>query len=99
MSCTRQTLVRNPERHPHLVQKTLQTALVLLQTSRQELQRDRLAELQVVGPVDLAHPTATEQTDDSIPLDQHRARNEAALVGRRRRNRARGPIHLDWRGA
>jgi hypothetical protein len=70
MSCTRQ----------NLVQETLQTTLVLLQTSRQELQRDRLAELQVIGPVDLAHPAATEQTDDSISAGQHRARNESALV-------------------
>ena len=38
--------------------------------SRQELQRDRLAELQVVGAVDLAHAAAPEQADDAVALGE-----------------------------
>ena len=44
----------------------------------QKLQRDRLAELQIVGPVDLAHAAATEQTDDAEAPSQHGPRRVAA---------------------
>jgi hypothetical protein len=37
------------------------------QRRRQEFQRDGLAELQIVGAIDLAHPAAAEQADDAIP--------------------------------
>ena len=42
----------------------------------QELQRDRLAELEVVGAVDLAHAAAAEQADDPVALREHRAGQE-----------------------
>jgi hypothetical protein len=43
---------------------------------RQELQRDRLAQLEVVGAVDLAHATAADQSDDAVaPLDHGTGRN------------------------
>ena len=54
---------------------------------RQELQRDRLAELEVVGAVDLAHAALAEEADDAIALVEDRARLEPSMidVGRRPR--------------
>jgi len=46
----------------------------------EELQGDRLTELQVIGSINLAHPALAEQADDPIPLGQHRARRKAGLV-------------------
>ncbi len=40
----------------------------------EELQRDGLAEREVVGPVDLAHPAAAQRADDAVPPGQKRAR-------------------------
>ena len=51
---------------------------------RQELQRDRLPELQVVGAVDLAHAAAADEADDAVALAEDRAGREAAAVERRR---------------
>ena len=60
-------------------------------TSRgQELERDRLAELQVVGAVDLAHAAAAEQADDAIAAAEDRARREAPVVDRARRRKPTG---------
>ena len=39
----------------------------------QKLQRDRYAELEVLGAVHLSHAAATEQRDDAVALAQHRA--------------------------
>ena len=49
----------------------------------QELQRDRLAERQVVGAVHLAHAAAAEQRDDAVAAGDDRPGREA--VRRRRR--------------
>ena len=60
----------------------------------QELQRDRLAEPEIVGAIHLAHAADAEQADDPEPLPEHRAggespgrdpigRPEATDVGRR----------------
>ena len=56
------------------------------QMPRQELQRHGLAELQIVGAVDLAHAAAAEQADDPVALGEDRAGRETAgldRVGRR----------------
>jgi hypothetical protein len=74
------------ERHPHLVQEALEPTLVPLHLARQKLQRHRLTELQVIGSVDLAHPAPAQQADDSIPLGQHRARQEPTLINGGRRD-------------
>ena len=50
----------------------------------QELQRDRLPELQVVGAVDLAHAAAPDEADDAVALDEERAGVEARAVADRR---------------
>ena len=45
----------------------------------QELERDGLAELEVVRAVDLAHAAAPEQSSDAVSIDQERARGESAV--------------------
>ncbi len=58
--------------------------------ARQELQRDRLAELQVVGAIDLAHAAAAEQADHAVAAGEHDTRKVApAIAGRARRLRRR----------
>ncbi len=52
---------------------------------RQELEGHRLAELQVVGAVHLAHPAAAEQAHHSITTPEHGARRVAPAIGGRRR--------------
>src|SRR5262245_11873086 len=57
----------------------------------QELQRHRLAELQILGPVHLTHATATDEADDALTIGQHRAGDEARVfdgIGRRRARRS-----------
>ena len=63
-----------------LVEEAVEARLIALHRLRQELQRHRLAELEVVGAVDLAHAAAAEQADDAVALGQDRARDEAGLV-------------------
>ena len=46
----------------------------------QELQRDRLSEAQIVCPIDLAHPAASEKADDPITLVENGARSESAVA-------------------
>ena len=57
---------------------------------REELQGDGLAELQVVGAVDLAHPAAAEEADDPVAPADHRSRREGAEVDRVRGREAAG---------
>ena len=88
--------VRHLPRRPHLREEPIEQRPVRGEAVRQELQRDRLAELQVVGAVDLAHPAAADQPDDPIALREDGARREAARArsnprtpgGRRARTRA-----------
>ena len=50
-------------------------------SARQELQRDRLTERQVVGAVDLAHAAPAEHRDDAVAAGEEGAGGEA-LAGR-----------------
>ena len=53
--------------------------------SRQELQRHRLPERQVVGAIDLAHSPAAEQPDDAVTTGEDGARGSGRAVWRRQR--------------
>ena len=53
-----------------------------LDVARQELQRDGLAELQVVGAVDLAHAAFAEQADHAIAVGEDLAWQKARTVTR-----------------
>jgi hypothetical protein len=48
----------------------------------QELERDRQAERQVVGAVDLAHAAAPQQTDDAVARGEECTRRERAMIDR-----------------
>jgi hypothetical protein len=61
----------------HLVVETREHPYIKRNRFWQEFQRDRLIELEVFGFVDLAHPAAAKQADDSISIREHRARNES----------------------
>ena len=50
--------VRDLPRHPHFGVQLRQARRIAIDVGRQELQRDRLTELQVVGAEDLAHAAA-----------------------------------------
>ena len=47
---------------------------------RQELERDRLAEAEIVGPVHLAHAPFADGADHPVTPGQDGARQEPALV-------------------
>ena len=68
--------VRDLARHTDLAVEALQALGVALERAGQELEGDRLLELQVVRAVDLAHPAAAEETDDAVALAEHRAGRE-----------------------
>ena len=55
-------------RGAHLAAEAVQSHRVGHQLLRQELHPDRLAQLQVVGPVHLTHPAAAEQPDNAVTL-------------------------------
>ncbi len=55
---------------------------IAIDVGGQELQRDGLAELQVVGPVHFAHAARSEPLDDAITPAKQRAGLEAAVVDR-----------------
>ncbi len=74
--------VRHLARDAHLVVELRQPLRILGDGRRQELQRDVLAEAQILGAVDLAHAAAADQAEDAVALGQQRARRER-LAGRR----------------
>ncbi len=57
---------------------------IAVDVGRQELQRDRLAELQIVRAVHLAHPAAADAFDDAIAAAEERAGREASVIDRAR---------------
>ena len=90
--------MRDLARRPHLRVEALEPVRVALEPTRQELERDGLLQLQVVGAIDLPHPAAAEQAHDPVALGDDGARNEAVAAtpaGRflagAGRDRARGP--------
>ena len=58
--------VRDLPRHPHFGVELRQARGIAIDVGRQELQRDRLAELQIVGAIDLAHAAAAQPSDDAV---------------------------------
>jgi hypothetical protein len=74
-------------RDPDLVVEPREPRGVARETRRQELQRDRLVQLQVVGAVDFAHTTPAQQADDPVALAHDSSGQEPPMedVGRRPR--------------
>ena len=79
--------VRHLARDAHLVVELRERCGSLGDGRRQELQRDRLAEREVVGAVDLAHAAAADQADDAVALGQQRAGGDRLAGGSRARRR------------
>lgn len=50
----------------NFLMKSRQTIGVLTELNRQELECDRLSELQILGAVDLTHATTTQESDNAI---------------------------------
>ena len=89
--------VRDAKRHAHLAQEPIQAFLIALEAGRQELQRDRLAELEVVGAVDLAHPAASQQSDHAVAAGNDRTGQETRAVrGIGGGSRAAGAGYRGW---
>ncbi len=83
--------VRDLPRHADFGVELGQARRILVDVGRQELERDRLAELQVVGAIHLAHAAAAQALDDAVASAEQRARLEAAVIdGARRREPAGG---------
>ena len=68
---------------PHFVEKAPQPGFVV-DPLGEELEGDTLAELEVVGTVDLAHSAAAQHVHDAITAAQNRAGREPLASGRRR---------------
>ncbi len=66
--------VRHLSGVPHFRMEALEESGVLLQLPGEELERHRLAELQVVRAIDLAHAAPPEQTRDAVAVGQDLAR-------------------------
>jgi hypothetical protein len=79
---TTHVAMRDLTRHAQFVVESLQAIGVLTDGLRQELQRDRLIEGQIVGAIDLAHPATAEQRHQSVPTSYDCARREAIAFRR-----------------
>ena len=74
--------MRDLPRHPHFVVELHQPRRIAIELRRQELQRDRLRQLQVVGAIDLAHAAAPEPSDDPVAAAEQRARGKTPVIDR-----------------
>ncbi len=76
--------MRDAARVTHLGVEALDEGGLRGEFLRQEFQRDRLAELQIVGAVDLAHAAVADQPDDAVPVGQDRPGRKSAAIERGR---------------
>src|SRR5205085_5399894 len=65
--------VRHMARDADFAVKARQGRAVRRQAFGEQLQGDRLRELEVVGAVDFAHAAAAQQADDAVTPGEHRA--------------------------
>jgi hypothetical protein len=70
--------VRHPAADAHLAVELLQP--LRRQRAVEEFQRDRLAELDVVGAVDLAHPALAQERHDPVSAREHGPGRECGLA-------------------
>jgi hypothetical protein len=70
--------------HPHFGVELRQARGIPVDVGREKLQRDWLAELQIVSSKDFAHPAATEALDDPVASAEDGAGLKAAVVDRAR---------------
>ena len=70
--------MRDRARQAHFGEEPLAGNRIAFERRRQELQRDRLAEPEVVGPVHLAHAAAPHARNDAVPLSEECAGDKCA---------------------
>jgi hypothetical protein len=70
----------NRAREAHLVVELREARRIADEMIRKKLEGDGLTELEIVGPVDFAHPTAAERRDDPEAPGEECARGEASPV-------------------
>ena len=87
---TAHVLVRDLARHPQLVVELAQPRVTRGHGLRQELQRHRLLEREILGAVHLAHPAAPKQGDHSIAAGNDGAGRECVRAWRDLRGTDRG---------
>jgi len=66
--------------HPDFGVQLGQPCRVTIHFRRQELQRDLLPELEIVGAEDFPHPAFPQPADDPVATAQDRAGREAAMI-------------------
>ena len=67
-------------RDADLVMQARQTVRAVGHVFGQELESHRLTELEILGPIHVAHAAAPEEADDPVAAGEHRAGNEPRLV-------------------
>ena len=72
--------MRHLPRHPHLDVQLRQARGIPIDLLGQELQRDGLPQLEVVGPIDFTHPAPTQSPDDAIASVEQGTWREAAVI-------------------
>src|SRR6185369_17121370 len=73
-------LMAHLSRDAHFTMKAGESSAVAQEIVRKKLERDGLAQLEIVSAVHLTHTAFAEQADNSISLTQDRAGNEARIV-------------------
>ncbi len=77
----------------NLAMKPLQQPRFLRNSGRQKLQRHRLVQLQIGGPVNLAHAPSPDHRNDTVALRQQYSWSKPPILGGRTRRRRRLHLH------
>jgi hypothetical protein len=72
--------VRDPPRNAHFILEALEQSLVACGLVWKKLEGYGLAESEIVGAVNLAHPAFSEQRNDAVAPGQQAPRKESAFV-------------------
>jgi hypothetical protein len=78
----------------HLAQKQLKAPRALGDAARQEFERHRMTELQVIGAIDLSHAAPAGEGHDAIAAGGFGSRQEPAMCGRIRVGTRRGSVRV-----
>jgi hypothetical protein len=71
----------NLPRKPDFREKILQSLRIFREVLGLELQGNRMAQLEIVGPVNFPHATLADQRDNPIPLSDLCSRQEPSMMG------------------
>src|SRR5262249_6839831 len=72
--------VRDFTSQAYFFEESLQALLTARERERHELERNRLAQPQIISAVNLAHCALAKQAHDSVPRSEYLAGREAAIV-------------------